>query len=57
MSKKPDKPKKRVTNQPYLDSLFNAAVECTGQDMPGNWEWKGRAHLDGTCKHKKQPTP
>jgi len=40
-------------DQPYLDGVFKAAQECTGEEMPGHWEWKGNAHLEGTCRHGK----
>lgn len=35
--------------RPYLEVLLEAAQRCTGEDTPGNWEWKGRDHLDGKC--------
>lgn len=44
----PEKPP-RDTGQPYLDRLFNAAVECTGEDHPDMWEWRGRQHLMKRC--------
>ena len=33
-----------------MKKLFDAAKECTGEWMPGNWEAKGKAHIDMTCK-------
>ena len=41
------------TGQPYLDSLFKAAQECTGMDMPDLWEYRGARHLAGKCDPRK----
>jgi len=40
---------RRDTGQPYLDKLFNAAVDCTGDQSPDNWEPKGIKHINGKC--------
>lgn len=47
----------RTTGQPYLDRLFNAAVACTGDWMPGHWGYRGQLHLLGKCKRCKAKPP
>lgn len=37
----------------YLDMLFKAAKECTGDPTPDRWEWRGILHLRGLCKRCK----
>lgn len=39
----------------YLGKMLKAAQECTGEQVPGNWEWKGREHSARTCKCFKKP--
>lgn len=36
-------------NKSYLDQLFEAAKECTGDSMPDMWEPRGLDHLNGRC--------
>lgn len=33
----------------YLTDRLAAAIECTGDRNPDNWEWRGDQHLKGNC--------
>lgn len=47
-------PEFEVVEKPWsLDDIYKAAKDCTGEQFPDIWEYRGRQHLSGNCKKCK----